>query len=77
MARASIALRVGAVKLTKMRGEFDLAKIRSSARGNPQAQTLEYKGFGREKAREMPCPAIRGGRESPNPPRADSVIRYD
>ena len=29
MASASIALRVGAAKLTKMRGEFGLAKIRS------------------------------------------------
>jgi hypothetical protein len=53
MARASIALSVGAAKLTKMRGVFGLAKIRSSELEMPSTQTIEYKDFGGEKARKM------------------------
>jgi hypothetical protein len=60
-----------------MCGEFDLAKIRSSALVNPAPQTLEYKGFDREKARKMPRPAIRAGVESANPARAVCVTHYD
>ena len=45
MAKASMALRVGAAKLTKMRGELGLANRRSSSGGIPKAQTVEYKGF--------------------------------
>jgi hypothetical protein len=48
-----MALRVGAVKLTKMRGAFDLATIGSSAGGNTGSQTLEYKGFDGKKASKM------------------------
>jgi hypothetical protein len=64
MASASIALSVGAAKLTKMRGKFGLAKIGSSTLGNPAAQTIEYKGFGGEKARILPHLVIqeRGGK---------------
>jgi hypothetical protein len=36
-----------------MRGEFCLAKTRSSVLGIPAAQTIEYKGFGGKKARKM------------------------
>jgi hypothetical protein len=36
-----------------MRGVFDLAKIESSNWENPAAQTIEYKGFGGEKARDL------------------------
>jgi len=43
-----------------MRGEFCLAKTRSSTLGILAAQTIEYKGFGDEKARKM---ARQGGPE--------------
>jgi hypothetical protein len=50
-----MALRVGAARLTKMRGVVDLANPGSSALGNLEAQTLEYKGFDEQKARELLC----------------------
>jgi hypothetical protein len=53
MARASIALSVGAAKLTKIRGKFGLAKIGSSVLGISRAQTIEYKGFGGKNASKM------------------------
>src|SRR5579872_4704156 len=53
-----MALRVGAVRLTKMRGAFDLATIGSSAGGNTGGQTLEYKGFDGKKASEMRHPTV-------------------
>jgi hypothetical protein len=48
-----MALRVGAARLTKMWGVVDLANPGSSASGNLEAQTLEYKGFDEQKAREL------------------------
>jgi hypothetical protein len=77
MARASNALSVGAAKLTKMRGEFCLAKTDSSALGNPAAQTIEYKGFGSENARKMARRAFRSTVEGTSPQRTVAVTRYD
>jgi hypothetical protein len=48
-----MALRVGAARLTKMRGVVDLANPGSLPLGNLEAQTLEYKGFDEQKAREL------------------------
>src|SRR5579872_5798466 len=52
-ANTSSASSVGAAKLTKIRGEFCLAKAQSSAPESLTAQTTEYKGFGGKKARKM------------------------
>jgi hypothetical protein len=48
-----MTLSVGAAKLTKIHGEFCLAKTGSSKSGILAAQTIEYKGFDSEKARKM------------------------
>jgi hypothetical protein len=50
-----------------MRGGFGLAKIRSSGFGNPTTQTLEYKGFGGEKARNLPGAVIPARANDPLP----------
>jgi hypothetical protein len=60
-----------------MCGELDLAKILSLAWGNPKAQTIEYKGFDREKARNLPRLAIRGPAGNAPLPRVISVTHYD
>jgi hypothetical protein len=76
-ARASIALSVGAAKVTKMRGEFDLAKIRPSALVNPATQAIEYKGFGGQKARILLRAAIQEGGEKRKPAGATPVTPYN
>jgi hypothetical protein len=47
-----------------MCGELGLAKIKSSAWGIVAPQTLEYKGFGGEKARDLPRGIILCGTQS-------------
>jgi hypothetical protein len=50
-----MAPKVGAARLTKIRGVDGLAKYPVPCVGDFEAQPIEYKGFDREKARELPA----------------------
>jgi hypothetical protein len=50
-----------------MHGEFCLAKTRSLTLGISAAQTIEYKGFGGKKAREMARRGLADGDDEPEP----------
>jgi len=71
-----MALKVGAAIVTKRCVIVGLANTQSCALGNPETQTLEYKGFDLKKARKLGAVPIGDGTRFVSPPQVAPFLLF-